>query len=177
MGRARVSPAEPRYAHALDQLPVVVLQFISVNNVSSWTSALRRRRLQVRGCAGGGVGICGWREAGRQQPAGREYHRGALVSCLFHAGEDDMQLIHTFPLTKFPSCDDTEGKFIPICNRGLFSNGENISHCCCIANNSLTPAVQTRMQTHTLTQSPPALAYRFDVWTISLHQYKGCLPC
>lgn len=56
---------------------------------------------------------------------------GVLVSYLCHAEEENVHLklknlIHVFPLTKFPLCDDIEGKFIPISTRRLFANGENI---------------------------------------------------
>lgn len=77
VGRAPASLAEPRYAHTPDQTPVAVLRNMFLIDVFSWNSGLRRRRLQIRGGAGGGIGICGRREAGRQQPAGREYRRGA----------------------------------------------------------------------------------------------------
>lgn len=77
VGRALASPAEPKYAHTPGQPPPTVLQFMSLIDIFSWNSALRWRRLQVRSGAGGGIRVCGWREAGRQQPAGREYYRGA----------------------------------------------------------------------------------------------------
>lgn len=80
VGRAPESPADPGYVQTLNHPPVLsspatVLSFVFLIAVSSWNSALHRRRLQVRGGDGGGVGVCGRREAGRQQPAGREYHQ------------------------------------------------------------------------------------------------------
>lgn len=90
VGRGPESPANPGYAETQTSLlfplfPCVASDFIPA--VSSRDSGLLWWRLPVRCSARGGVGVCGRREAGLQQPAGCEYHVGIFINVLFPISE------------------------------------------------------------------------------------------